>query len=203
MKIGAFYSHLNGYEWLQFHRPHIWNEIEDVIDSLDASALKTKESKERRMVGRMLYAPEEINIAFKELLGKHGWSEDRARYWVTDDMALIRKTVPLSEPEQKTEIEAAGKRAILSYTQTDFVKERVAVEVQLGKYPFISYDLFVKHLAFFIGDKIDLGIEIVPMKSMQEQMSSGPGYYEGALYIMGRQGRTSPPVPLILVGIEP
>jgi hypothetical protein len=80
---------------------------------------------------------------------------------------------------------------------------QVAIEVQLGKYSFISYDLFVKHLAFYVGDQIDLGIEVLAMKSMQEQMSSGPGYYEGALYDMARQGRGVPAVPLILIGIAP
>src|SRR5579863_5975591 len=105
--------------------------------------------------------------------------------------------------EQKAEIEAAGKRAIFSYNQTDFVRNRVAIEVQLGKYSFIAYDLFVKHLAFYVGDQIDLGIEVLAMKSMQEQMSSGPGYYEGALYDMARQGRGVPSVPLILIGIAP
>jgi hypothetical protein len=79
----------------------------------------------------------------------------------------------------------------------------VAVEVQLGKYSFITYDLFVKHLAFFVGDLIDVGVEILPMKSMQEQVSSGPGYCEGALYDLARQGRGVPAVPLVLVGIEP
>ena len=46
-------------------------------------------------------------------------------------------------------------------------------------------------------------IEILPMKSMQAEMSSGPGYYEGALYDLARQGRGVPAVPLVLVGIEP
>jgi hypothetical protein len=100
-------------------------------------------------------------------------------------------------------IEAAGKRAIFSYNQTDFVKRRVAVEVQFGKYSFIAYDLFVKHLAFYVGDAIDVGVEILPTKSMQEQMSSGPGYYEGALYDIARQGRGVPAVPLVLVGVQP
>ena len=36
----------------------------------------------------------------------------------------------------------------MSYNQTDFVKERVAVEVQFGKYAFVAHDLFVKHLSF-------------------------------------------------------
>lgn len=54
---------------------------------------------------------------------------------------------------------------------------------------------------FYVRNEIDLGIEILPMKSMQEQMSSGPGYYEGALYDIARQGRGVPSVPLIIVGI--
>lgn len=136
-------------------------------------------------------------------LEKAGWQESRTSYWVTDDYRLIRKTMFLPAPEQKRLIEEAGKRAIFSYNQTDFVKNRVAVEVQMGKYSFIAYDLFVKHLAFFVGDAIDVGVEILPMKAMQEEMSSGPGYYEGALYDIARQGRGVPPVPLVLVGIEP
>jgi hypothetical protein len=73
----------------------------------------------------------------------------------------------------------------------------------MGKYSFVAYDLFVKHLAFYVGDAIDLGIEILPMKSMQEQMSSGVGYYEGSLYDLARQGRGVPAMPLILVGLAP
>jgi hypothetical protein len=79
----------------------------------------------------------------------------------------------------------------------------VAVELQFGKYSFIAYDLFVKHIAFYVANTIDVGIEVLAMKSMQEQMSSGPGYYEGALYDIVRQGRGVPAVPLVLVGIKP
>lgn len=122
---------------------------------------------------------------------------------MTDDYALIRKTLHLPEEEQKKQIEAAGKTPIFSYNQTDFVKKRVAVEVQFGKYSFIAYDLFVEHLAFYVGNTIDVGVEILPMKGMQKEMSSGPGYYEGALYDLARQGRGVPAVPLVLVGVVP
>ena len=97
----------------------------------------------------------------------------------------------------------AGKTPISSYNQTDFVKERIAVEVQFGKYSFVAYDLFVKHMAFYVGDVIDVGIEILPMKSMQVNMSSGPSYYEGELYNVIRQGRGVPAVPLVLIGVAP
>ena len=101
------------------------------------------------------------------------------------------------------EIEAAGETPIFSYNQTDFVKQRVALEVQFGKYSFVAYDLFVKHLAFYVRDQIDVGIEILAMKSLQQHMSSGPGYYEGELYNIIRNGRGVPAVPLVLIGVEP
>jgi hypothetical protein len=144
-----------------------------------------------------------MNKAFSGLLAKRGWSESRVNYWVTQSERLIRQTLSKSAGEQKIEIEAAGETPIFSYNQTDFVRDRVAIEVQFGKYSFVAYDVFVKHLAFFVRDQIDVGIEILAMKSLQSNMSSGPGYYEGELYNIIRNGRGVPAVPLVLVGIEP
>lgn len=203
MKIEAFYSHLNGYEWLQVRRAGFWEQIEETIASIDAEACRTKISKERRMLGEKKFDPAALNTAFKTSLELKNWKESRVHYWVTDEAKLIRDTLSLEPAEQRERILAEGKTPIRSYNQTDFVRDRVAIEVQLGKYAFIAYDLFVKHLAFFVGDQIDCGIEILPMKSMQAEMSSGPGYYEGALYDLVRQGRGVPAVPLVLVGIAP
>src|SRR5437763_8310650 len=105
--------------------------------------------------------------------------------------------------EQRQEILDAGETPIFSYNQTDFVKDRIAIEVQFGKYAFVAYDLFVKHLAFYVGDVIDVGVEILPMKELQQEMSSGVGYYEGELYNLVREGRGVPSVPLILIGVVP
>jgi hypothetical protein len=103
--------------------------------------------------------------------------------------------------QQKAEIIAAGKQPIFSYNQTDFVKDRIELEVQFGKYAFVAYDLFVKHMAFYIGDLVDVGVELLPMKELQAEMSSGVAYYEGELYNVLRQGRNTPAVPLVLVGV--
>jgi len=181
----------------------LWEEIEQVIASIDANLCKTKESKEIRTKGAMFYSPIEMNKAMDVGFRQRGWQERRARYWVTSDARLIRRTILLPENQQKAEIEKAGARAILSYNQTDFVKDRIAVEVQFGKYPFVAYDLFVKHMAFFVGDIIDVGVEILAMKELQEEMSSGVGYYEGELYNLIREGRGVPAVPLILIGVAP
>ena len=116
---------------------------------------------------------------------------------------MIRRTLLLNPSEQKRQIEAAGHRAIYSYNQTDFVKDRIAVKVQFGKYAFVAYDMFVKHMAFFVGDVIDVGIELLPMKELQAQMISGVAYYAAGLYDLLRQGRSTPAVPLVVVGIGP
>ena len=117
---------------------------------------------------------------------------------------LIRKTMFMDAAQQKAEIEGAGLKPLPSYNQTDFVKERVAVwRCSFGSLFFVAYDLFVKHLAFYVGDVIDVGVEILPMKELQQRMSSGVGYYEGELYNLVREGRGVPAVPLILIGVVP
>lgn len=202
MKIAETYSHLNGLEFLLVHKPELWSEIQQVVDAVDAERCRTKVSKEKGMKGQVPFSPIDMNAAFRVHLRKTGWQESRVSYWVTKSEKLIRRTLTLPPEEQKKEIQAAGETAIFSYNQTDFVKDRVAIEVQFGKYSFVAYDLFVKHLAFYVGDQIDVGVEILPMKSLQRQMSSGVGYYEGEFYNVVRQGRGVPAVPLILIGLE-
>ena len=203
MRIVETYSHLNGLEFLLVHKPPLWKEIQDVISRTDAGKCRTKISKEIRTKDQLLYSPVGMNKAIRSGFDRYKWEERRISYWVTSDTKLIRKTLFMGPAQQKAEIEGAGLKPLPSYNQTDFVKERVAVEVQFGKYAFVAYDLFVKHLAFYVGDVIDVGVEILPMKELQQHMSSGVGYYEGELYNLIREGRGVPSVPLILIGVAP
>jgi len=203
MKIAATYSHLNGLEFLMVHQPALWAEIQQVLVSIDAEAHKTKVSKEKRMIGRMLYSPADMNAAIKVGFEALKWEERRVSYFVTDDAKLTREIMLLDRAEQKRRIVASGKVPFGSYNQTDFVKDRVMVEIQFGKYAFVAHDLFVKHMAFFTTDHMDVGVEVLPTKMLQAQMSSGVPYYEGALFDLIRQGRGVPHVPLVLVGVEP
>ncbi|MDO8587901.1 MAG: BglII/BstYI family type II restriction endonuclease [Armatimonadota bacterium] len=204
MQIARMYSHLNGLEFLLVHKPSLWKEIQEVIAAVDAARCRTKVSKEKTMPGKLLYIPVDMNASFHaELEKKGGWHGSRTSYWVTEEQKLIRKTLELPADEQKKQIAAAGFRPIYTYNQTDFVKDRIAVEVQFGKYFSVAYDLFVKHMAFFVGDVIDVGVEIMPMKALEAEMSSGVPYYENELYNLLRQGRSTPAVPLVLIGLAP
>ena len=203
MRIVEVYSHLNGQEYLLVHHPDHREEIKDVISGVDSDACKIKVSKEKGKVGTLLYSPDEMNKLMKAGFAKRDWKESRTTYWVTSDRQLIRETLMLPADEQKKVIEAAGAEALRSFNQTDFVKDRIAVEVQFGKYFAVAYDLFVKHMAFYVGNVIDVGVEIVPMKELFSEMSSGVAYYERELYHVLRQGRAVPAVPLVLIGVAP
>jgi len=140
----------------------------------------TKESKEKTMTGKMLYSPIELNKTFNEKFKRLGWNESHYQYYITTDQKILPELIMLPYDKQKEFLISKGiKEPISSYKQTDFVKDQIAVEVQFGKYAFVAFDLFVKHLLFYSGGVINLGIEVLPTKKMQSQMSSGIAYYEG------------------------
>ncbi len=204
MKIAQKYSHLNGEEYLIVHHKKLYKEIIETIECIDASMFMSKKSKEKTMSGKMLYSPIELNKTFNAIFNKLGWNESRYQYYITTDQKLLPELILLPYEEQKKFLISKGiKSPISSYKQTDFVKNQIAVEVQFGKYAFVAFDLFVKHLLFYSGGVINLGIEVLPTKKMQAQMSSGVAYYEGEVYNVLRHGRNNPPVPLLILGIEP
>lgn len=204
MKIAQSYSHLNGEEYLIVHHNALYNEIKEIIGSIDAEEIRTKTSKEKTKLGNRLFSPKELNVKFNQAFKMRDWSESRYNYYITLNRKLMEESISMSAKEQKAYFVAQGeKNPVYSYNQTDFVKDKVAVEVQFGKYAFVAFDLFVKHMLFYSGGVINLGIEILPTKKMQSEMSSGVAYFEGEVYNVMRQGRNSPPVPLLILGIEP
>ena len=204
MKIAQKYSHLNGEEYLIVHHKKLYSEIKEIIKNIDAEKLKTKISKEHTMKGKRLYSPKNLNIIFNEMFSSKKWFESRYNYYITLNRELMDKSLLMNSKEQKEFLIKNGeKNPIFSCIQTDFVKDKIAVEVQFGKYSFVAYDLFVKHMLFYSGGIINLGIEILPTKKMQKNMSSGIAYFEGEVYNVMRQGRNNPPVPLLILGIEP
>src|SRR6476469_8502287 len=108
MKIDQKYSHLNGEEYLIVHHKTLYDEIITVIESIDASLLMTKESKEKTMMGKMLFNPIALNRAFIEAFREHGWHESRYKYYLTTDRKMMQEIVPLSYEEQKKHLQANG-----------------------------------------------------------------------------------------------
>lgn len=174
------YSHLGGAEILLVRYPQINAEIDEAIAGIGGIE-KNKISRERTKRGRALYAPKELNARFKHEFTSRGFDELVDRYTITI-------------PDSDTAIPGA-------YKQIDFVKGRVLVEVQFGKYAFMFYDL-AKFQYFFNDEKCDVGIEIVPCHALHKQMSSGVSYGEQLVYDIERLKRHFPAVPVKVILID-
>lgn len=96
-----------------------------------------------------------------------------------------------------------------SYEEVDFFKEflinnlekiKVSLEIQFGKYSFMSRDNLIKAPLFHQAGVSDISISICPIRDMTKKMSSGVGYFEKSLQELNYR-KTSH--PLILIGISP
>jgi hypothetical protein len=183
MKIVETYSHFNGLEFLKIHRKKIWEEINSAIHLVDADTCKINDSREENASG---YNSIVLNNYFKKLLIDLGWKDNH-----NDDSIRKTKTKEFRETTS------------FNSNESNFIKERISLEIQLNNCYYETPILFERHLARYVVDMIDVGISILPMKSLQIQMSSGVPYYEGELYNVIRQGRGVPAVPLVIVGIMP
>jgi hypothetical protein len=180
LKVVYEYSHLGGSEILKVRYPALDREIYQVIRTVTAA--RTKVSKEKNMRGRRLYSPKDMNRQFTTAFTERGYTE-------------IRDTYTITIPGSDVEIRGA-------YKQIDFVKRKVLVEVQFGKYAFMFYDM-AKFQYFFNENKADVGVEIVPSHALCRQMSSGVSYGEQLVYDIERLKRHFPAVPVKLILIEP
>ena len=82
------------------------------------------------------------------------------------------------------------------------MKNRLGVEVQFGKYAFMAYNVSAKMTIFHNHNVIDAGIEIVPMKKMADQMSSGVSYFEQIKWDLENRGVADIDIPVIVMGID-
>ena len=203
MKINNQYNHLNAREFLIVNKPCEYDEIKHSIADVDANRF-LKISCDIAKLGQVFYSQSDINTAIKSLFLGYGWDERRVYYYVTGDEKTTRDIISIHDKEQqKRIIEDRGFTSYSTFNQVDFQKERIAVEVQFGKYFSVAYDLHVKHTFFYSRNDIDVGIEIIPTKAMEEHMDTGVPWFENEVTNVIREGRTNPPVPILLLGIEP
>ena len=182
MKIVFEYSHLGGAEILKSRFPDIDTAITQAIVAVGGD-FRTFRSREpgRRSRG-LLYAPKEINRAFREQFTARGFRE-------------LKRYFDIEVPGW-TRLRARG------YKQIDFARDRVLVEVQLGKYFAMFYDM-AKLEYFYRQNLADVGVEIVPSHLLQAQMSSGVGRGEMLLVDIIALQRSFPTFPVKIILIQP
>jgi len=187
MKIVAKYSFNNGEEVVQSEYANLLREVENAIRSVDAEKCKTKKSTEKTMRGKMLYSPVALNIAFQKILFAKGWINHREKCKYSDEFYI----------EGYEPVRTRG-----AFRDMDFVKERLGVEVQFGKYAFMVYNVCAKMTIFHNLGIIDAGIEVVPVKKFVENMSNGVSYFEQFTWDLIHRGVADIDIPVLILGID-
>lgn len=188
MEIAGIYSFNDGENVVTSKYPDLLREIEACIHAIDASQCKTKESEEQTMPGTMLYSPIALNTQFKNQLYPNGWKSVR---------------VPCDYP---TQYYAKGYQPKLlrkgAFREMDFVKRKLGLEVQFGKYSFMVYNVAAKMTIFKNLSFIDTGVEIVPVKALADEMSSGVSYFEQFVWDLDKRGVSNIDIPVLILGID-
>jgi len=189
LRIAGVYSFNNGEKEVTKHYPDLLIEVNQVIKSVASSKYKTKESDEKTMMGRMLYSPRRLNSAFKDAFAKlGGWEPIR---------------VPCDYPTtfflKDYKIRSKNRGA---FREMDFVKQKLGIEVQFGKYAFMVYNVCAKMTIFHKLGHIDHGIEIVPVKAFADEMSTGVSYFEQFIWDLESRGVSNIDIPVMILGID-
>ncbi len=188
MIIGGVYSFNNGLDYITEKYPDLYDEIRAIITAVDATQHKTKQSKERRTAGRYFYQPSSLNKAFK--------AEFQERGWVHQTVKCVYPSEYYA-PEYQRRVVVKG-----AFRDIDFVKRKLGVEVQFGKYSFMVYNVSAKMTIFKNLGIIDAGVEIVPMRQLVSEMSSGVSYFEQFIWDLQHRGVSNIDIPVLILGID-
>jgi hypothetical protein len=188
VRIAGIYSFNNGEGEVNAKYGDLRREIERAIAKINAAACRTKESEEKTMAGDMLYSPVALNDAFKAQLQPLDWKSIR-----------VKCEYPTKFYVQGYEPKRLRKGA---FREMDFVKRKLGVEVQFGKYSFMVYNVAAKMTIFRNLGFIDTGIEVVPVKAMADEMSSGVSYFEQFVWDLEKRGEADIDIPVLIFGVD-
>ena len=188
MKIVARYSFNKGEETISPKYPKLIKEVQSIIARIDAGKCKTEKSRERSRRGKILYNLKALNSAFNKEFVKCGWKNQR---------------VPCEYPTQFYLPDYQPPRLSKgAFREMDFIKEKLGVEAQFGKYASMICSICAKMTIFNKRGFIQAGIEIVPIKRFADQMSTGVSYFEQFVWDLEHRGVSDIDIPVLILGID-
>lgn len=188
MKIAGEFSFNNGAIIVGKRHQTLLKEVCEAIGRVNAAKCKTKTSKEKTMPGRVLYSPVALNRQFEAQLHPRGWTHCKVP---------CEYPTEFYKPGYKPSPLAKG-----AFRDMDFVKQKLGVEVQFGKYAFMVYNVCAKMTIFHKLGHINAGIEIVPVKRFADQMSTGVSYFEQFVWDLQHRGVSNIDIPVLIIGID-
>lgn len=187
VKIAGIYSFNGGLKAIETSFNVELREVEQIIAVVDSMEHKTKISREKTMPGKTLYNPRTLNKAFKSEFETRMWQKFKVRCEYPSEYYVAGYVSPVPPKG--------------AFREMDFVKNRVGVEIQFGKYAFMVYNVCAKMTIFHNMGVIDVGIEIVPLKAFADDMSTGVSYFEQFVWDLEHRGIADIDIPVLILGL--
>ncbi len=173
MYIAKVLSNLGAWDAVQEAHSDIYTELMNVVDSIQPQ--RTKRTKEKNIRGNSLISPRDLFRQFTNQLGQYGWSQNRIEFG--DDIKS-------------------------GFTEIDYVKGKIGVEISFGKFTFAESHIFVKFPIFIQAKVINIPILIMPMRLLAQEMGLGVGSFEMVERRLREISPFLPRYPFAIIGIS-
>jgi hypothetical protein len=185
MRLAAQYSHRNGLDEISRRYASLLAEMHRVINAThvnDSEFARYATNDERFDRSGM------VGEALGKGLSTKGWMK----------LAVSYDSPPMAY---------LGSRRARRYfpadvCELDFVKLGLGVEVQFGKPSLPICSVCAKMTIFHNLGHIDCGVEIVPVKALALEMSSGVSYFEQFVWDLRQRGVADIDIPVLILGID-
>jgi hypothetical protein len=187
MIIAGMYSFNGGREVIETRYTAELREVGQIITATASLQCRTKTSREKTMPGKTLYSPRALNKCFKQGFEARDWRKHKVRCDYPTEY-YVPGYIP-------------GTLSKGAFREIDFVKNRVGVEVQIERCAPMVYSGCAKMTIFHKLDVIDVGIEIVPLKTFADDMSTGGSYFEQFVWDLEHRGIADIDIPVLILGV--
>jgi len=178
MRIVGTYSFNGGAETIQKSYATELNEVTQILSGIDARVCATKQTGNDSKSAKLLYSNHKIAKSINGEFKKLGWKKQEI---VSDQPSKsMNKSVKI-----------------------DFTKKHLGVDVGFNNKPLPIYSGCAKMTIFHNMGFINVGIEIVPVKELAEDMSSGVSYFEQFVWDLEQRGVSDIDIPVLILGVAP
>jgi hypothetical protein len=188
MIIGGIYSFNNSQAIIEKEHPGELAEIFEIIRTVGSISRKTIARVEKTIVYNLLFDPSMLTELFKKKFEERSWTSD------TRIVCNYSADFYTSEYTPSAVLQNA-------YREMDFIKNRLGVEIQFDKLTPLGYHGCAKMTIFHNEGLIDVGVEIVPLKELAIEMSTGVSYFEQFVWDLEHRGVSEIDIPVLILGI--
>ncbi len=177
MRIGGVYSYKHGEKIIGTDYPLEMRDIEEAVRAIEVAP------------SAGIYRNKLLTAAFAREFESRKWKrhDERVEY--------------VRQPYTGNNV-PAGEVVVLERL-LDFVKNRVGLEVNFKTPPLPICSVPAQMTIFHNLGIIDVGIEIVPLKDLADQMSSGVSYFEQFVWDLENRGIADIDIPVLILGVIP